>query len=300
MGRPVTVGVVLRAVATLTLLAVAGLAVPGNADAQTDPTPPPTVVPPLPEPAEPVLGGVGPVGWRACDAVGLAFGLTVLSGTLAGAPPELTVPVNEAFTTASGPALATFFEACQQIPLSEEPPSCETDEEVPALPTLGRPLPPFSTLVDELSALEGSLGEVAPGLDGALSERVADLLACTERRDPEDEPTPTPAVEPPAPSASDPFVDGAGLSPTTDGFGVSARPATPSLGTPAGGDPAPAVPTGEHATTDAVGAYQPAASSAPANDGTTLAVVLLLLTALAGGVWTAAGAGSSGTTPADR
>ena len=291
------VRVVLRALAVAILLVVAGLAVPGSADAQTDPAPPPTIVPPLPERAEPALEGVGPVGWRACDAVGLAFGLTVLSGTLAGAPPELTVPVNETVASVSGPALAAFFEACQQVPLSEEPPSCETDESVPALPTLGRPLPPFSTLVDELSALEGSLGEVAPGLDGALSDAVADLLACTDGRDPEEEPAPAPSDQPPASSGSEPLVDDFGLAPTSEGFDGSSGGAAPALGSSAGGDPGPAAPAGEQAT-DAVASYQPAASSTPASTGTTRAVVLLLLTALAGGMWVAAGSGDAG--PAER
>ena len=62
-----------------------------------------TVVPPLPDEADPITSGVSPVMWQTCNSVGLAVGLIVLAGTLAGVPPDIGVPLNEAIATASGP-----------------------------------------------------------------------------------------------------------------------------------------------------------------------------------------------------
>lgn len=163
--------------------------------------PPIAVLPPVPDEADAVSSAVSPVVWQACRSVGLAVGLVVVAGTLAGAPPEVTVPLNEVLATSGGPVLALFFELCQEIPLPDEPPLCAVDEQVPPLPSLGRPVLLAGLLANELRALDATISGLGAPLDGALGAAADDLLACVDGQQPapDDLPAASEADDPPTP-----------------------------------------------------------------------------------------------------
>ena len=283
-----------RVVRGIACLAVALLAVviagPPTGAAPGQEAPPATVVPPLPDEVDPIAEAISPVMWQACNGVGFAVGLIVLAGTLAGVPPEVGVPLNDAIATLSGPVLLTFFEVCQQIPLPEEPPSCETDELIPLLPSLGRPFLPAALLANELRALDTALAGAGLPLDGALGDAADDLLACAAGRDP----------EPDAPaSGSEPDPEpGTGAAPIVDSGGTSSGGGGPSSAPVTGGAP-PAPPTPEGASAPGVpGRVALPISSAGRDTNTGLAVALLGLAALAVLGWLHAGNPRPGRAPA--
>jgi hypothetical protein len=242
--------------------------------------PPVTVVPPLPDEVDPVAAAVSPVLWQACNGVGFGVGLIVLAGTLAGVPSDVGVPLNDAIATASGPVLLTFFEVCQQIPLPDEPPSCETDQLVPLLPSLGRPFLPAALLANELRALDTALDGAGLPLDGALADAADDLLACAAGRDPEPDP-PRPGPEPDAPDTiTEPTVASSGPS-----GGGTARPSTSSA---SGAPSAPRAPEEAPVGGGSLPVSQPVSSSG-GGTGTGLALSLLGLAGLAVLGWLHAG-----------
>jgi hypothetical protein len=160
---------------------------------------PPIAVLPVPDEADAVTSAVSPVVWQACRSVGLAVGLVAVAGTLAGVPPDVTVPLNEALATSGGPVLALFFELCQEIPLPDEPPLCAVDEQVPPLPSLGRPVLLAGLLANELRALDATISGLGAPLDGALGAAADDLLACVDGQQPapDDLPAESEAGDPP-------------------------------------------------------------------------------------------------------
>jgi hypothetical protein len=266
--------------AAMLLLALFVIGTPAGATPGQE-LPPTTVVPQLPEELEPITAGVSPVMWQACNGAGLAVGLIVLAGTLAGAPSDVVVPLNDAIAAASGPVLRTFFEACQQIPLPEEPPDCGTDQVLPLLPSLGRPILPAALLANELRALDTTLGASGVPLEGALGDAADDLLACAAGRNPEpDAVTPDPVPDhvetgvAPAPS----FGPGGGSS-----GGQTASPVVRGGSTPVGtGAAEPSAPEVR------LPVAQPVRTSAAAT-GTGLALALLAVAALAVLGWVHAG-----------
>ena len=278
------------ACAMVALLAFVVTATPGAATPGQE-LPPMTVVPPLPDEAEPITSGVSPIMWQTCNSVGLAVGLIVLAGTLAGVPPDIGVPLNDAIATASGPVLSTFFEVCQQIPLPQTAPDCETDQLIPLLPSLGRPFLPAALLANELRALGTSLEGGGLPLDGALGDAADDLLACAAGRNPEPD-DPGPGSEPeldPVETAA-PVVD----SDSTSGGPVpSLAPSAPGGTTP----PAATAPEETPASDLQLRAARPITAS-DGGTGTGLAMALLGLAALAVLGWLHAGNPRSGRTPA--
>ena len=262
------------------LLAAVLAAAPAGAALEQDP--PTRVVPQLPDDLDPLTAGLSPVLWQACDGVGLAVGLIVLAGTLAGVPPEAGVPLNEAIATASGPVLRTFFEVCQQIPLPETAPDCQTDQLLPLLPSLGRPLLPAALLANELRALGTSLEGAGLPLQGALGDAADALLACAAGRNPQpDAPAADPEPDPvTAPDATEP----AGTGGPTRGGG--APPRSPSGGALAAPDLGPSGPAPASGAPLAVA--RPA-GSADGGTSTGVAMALLGAAALAGLGWVHAG-----------
>jgi hypothetical protein len=148
-----------------------------------------TIVPPLPDELDPLTAGLSPIVWQACRSVGLAVGLVAVAGTLAGVPADVSVPINDVIATSGGPVLALFFEVCQQIPLPDEPPVCAIDEQVPPLPSLGRPVLLAGLVANELRALDATITGLGAPLDGALGHAADDLLACAAGQQPAPEPT---------------------------------------------------------------------------------------------------------------
>jgi len=272
----------------VTLLAVVIAGTPTGA-APGQELPPVTAVPHLPDETDPLTTAISPVMWQACNGVGFAVGLIVVAGTLAGVPPEVGVPLNDAIATASGPVLLTFFEACQQIPLPEEAPTCETDQLLPLLPSLGRPFLPAALLANELRALDTALQGAGLPLEGALADAADDLLACAAGRDPEPD-APGPGSEPDLDpdTAVAPIVGSDGTS--SGGVGPSRAPS--SGGTP----PAPATPDDAPAPGVRLPVPQPV-STAGGGTGTGLAIALLGLAALAVLGWLHAGNPRAGRAP---
>ena len=107
--------------------------------------------------------------------------------------------------------LALFFEVCQQIPLPDDPPVCAVDDQVPPLPSLGRPILLAGLLANELRALDATLSGLGAPLEGALGTAADDLLGCAEGRDAPEEAEPDDGA--PAPDQNDPSPTGEGLLP---------------------------------------------------------------------------------------
>jgi hypothetical protein len=263
----------------MALLAVV-VAVPPTGATPGQDLPPTAVIPPLPDELDPLTAAISPVVWQACNGVGLAVGLITLAGTLAGVPPDVVVPLNDAIGTLSGPVLRTFFEICQQIPLPEDPPDCETDQLIPLLPSLGRPFPPAALLANELRALDTALQGAGLPLDGALGDAADDLLACAAGQNPEPDP---PAEGEPEPDA------GSNLAPAVGTGGPSGGGARPSSTPPGGGiAPVPGASKGGPPSGDAFPVAQPINAST-GGSGTGLAMALLGLALLAALGWLHAG-----------
>ncbi|HVV35129.1 MAG TPA: hypothetical protein VHC63_00890 [Acidimicrobiales bacterium] len=264
------------AVAVAVVVAVALLCGGGPAQAGVgDAVPTPdTVVPPLPPAVDPATAAVSPVMWQACNGVGLAVGLVVVAGTLAGVPPQVGVPLNRAVATASGPALTAFFELCQQIPLPDEAPDCATDQQLPALPTLGRPVLPFALLANELRALDHTLSGAGVPLNGALSRAADNLLQCADGHNPAPDPQP---------EASDSVLPSRAERGDIDAGGVSGLLGSlPSLDAEPGAAGAPAP--------SALDLPPVGAITTPGRaHGAALAFALLALTALSVALWVQAG-----------
>lgn len=271
-----TTRLAMRVAAVLTAAILVGASI-ASGPAQAYPTaeaPPSTVLPTLPPEVDPLTAAVSPVMWQACRGVGLAVGLTVVLGALAGVPPEVGVPLNAAIADVSGPVLTLFFEVCQQIPLPDEPPDCAVDAQVPPVPPLGRPVPVAGLLASELRALDTALDLAGLPFEGALAQAADDLLACAEGRNPERDP------DPPAPD-TDPIDEPAlPTSAGPGGFG-GGRPELPSSrlpDLPASGGPAADL---------APAAARPVSSST--SDRVGLALALLALAGLALASWVHAG-----------
>jgi len=280
-------GVACVAVALLTVV-IAGA--PTSASPGQE-LPPITVVPPLPDELDPITGAISPVMWQACNSVGLAVGLIVLSGTLLGVPPDVGVPLNEAIATVSGPVLLIFFEVCQQIPLPEQPPDCETDLLLPLLPSLGRPILPAALLANQLRALDTALQTAGLPLDGALGDAADDLLDCAAGRNPEpDAPTPAPEPDLDPDASTPPLVDAGGTS-----SGGAAPPRAPGGGATA--TTSPVAPEKAPVSELPLAVAQPITSS-DGGTGTGLAMALLGLAVLAVLGWLHAGNPRSGRAPA--
>ncbi len=255
-------------------LLVCGLAVAG-APARASTTaeaPPSTILPTLPSEVEPLTAAVSPVVWQACRSVGLAVGLTVVVGALAGVPPDVVVPLNATIATLSGPVLTLFFEICQQIPLPDDPPDCAVDQQVPPLPSLGRPVPLAGLLANELRALDTALDLAGLPFESALGQAADDLLACADGRNPDRDPEPEPPDTGPSVSPAIPVAGGGARG----GGGPQAPSDLPDL---AAGDSAP--------RDLAPPAARPVSASTA--DGVGRAVALLVLTGLASVIWVHAG-----------
>jgi hypothetical protein len=280
--RPGTRAAALAAAALL----VGGLAVasaPARAST-TQEAPPSTILPTLPPEAEPLTAAVSPVVWQACRGVGLAVGLTVVVGALAGVPPDVGVPLNATIATLSGPVLTLFFEVCQQIPLPDEPPDCAVDAQVPPVPSLGHPVLLAGLLASELRALDAALDLAGLPFDGALGRAADDLLACADGRNPERDPDPDPEPPDTGPSVA-PVIPGA----RGDGFGRGAGPQAPS--------DLPDLAAGDSAAPDlAPAAPRPVSTST--SDRAGLAVALLALAGLASATWVHAGRARPASRPA--
>lgn len=274
---------VVGASAALLVVVIAG---PPTGATPRQELPPTTVVPDLPDEVDPITAAIGPVMWQACNGVGLAVGLIVVAGTLAGVPPDVGVPLNDAIAAASGPVLLTFFEVCQQIPLPETPPDCQADQLVPLLPSLGRPFPPAALLANELRALDTALDGAGLGLEGALSDAADDLLACAAGRNPEPDAS--------GPGAEPGSVTGTGTVPPSGSDGPSSGGAGPRG--EGGTSPAPAA-SGEVPSSGVPFPAQPITTSG-GSTGTALAMALLGLAALAGLGWLHAGNPRPGRAPA--
>lgn len=269
-------------------LLVGGLVVAGGPAraSTTAEAPPSTILPTLPPELEPVAVAVSPVVWQACRSVGLAVGLIVVVGALAGVPPEVGVPLNAAIATSSGPVLTLFFEVCQQIPLPDEPPDCAFDAQVPPVPPLGRPVLFAGLLASELRALDEALDLAGLPFEGALGQAADDLLACADGRNPEPDPDPGPEPE--------------GSAPTTD----SGSSAVSGGGGPGGAGatvPPPVLPdlpgAGGSATTELAPPAATRPVSASTSDGVGRAVALLAVAALASATWVHAGRARRGPRP---
>src|SRR5690606_5770660 len=104
--------------------------------------------------------------------------------------------------------LALFFEVCQQIPLPDDPPVCAVDDQVPPLPSLGRPILLAGLLANELRALDATLSGLGAPLEGALGTAADDLLDCAEGRDAPEEPAPDDGAPVPDPNDPPPTGDG--------------------------------------------------------------------------------------------
>jgi hypothetical protein len=261
------------AVAGAALLAC-GLAV-ASAPAQASTTqdaPPSTILPTLPPEVEPLTAAVSPVVWQACRGVGLAVGLTVVVGALAGVPPDVGVPLNATIATLSGPVLTLFFEVCQQIPLPDEPPDCAVDAQVPPVPSLGRPVLLAGLLASELRALDATLDLAGLPFEGALGQAADALLACAAGRNPERDPEPEPPDTGPSVAPATPGAGGGGF-----GGGAPQAPSDlPDL--TAGGSAAPDLEP-----------PAPRPVSTSTSDRVGLAVALLALAGLASATWVHAG-----------
>ncbi|MDQ2648198.1 MAG: hypothetical protein M3Z03_01445, partial [Actinomycetota bacterium] len=252
-------GLLATAIVMVLLAVIIPIGPVGTSAAQE--APPTMLVPSLPDELDAVTSAVSPLVWQACKSVGLAVGLIVVAGTLLGVPPDVTVPLNEAVATTGGPVLALFFEVCQQIPLPDDPPVCAVDDQVPPLPSLGRPILLAGLLANELRALDATLTGLGAPLDGALGTAADDLLGCAEGRDAPEEPAPDDGA--PAPDQNDPSPTGEGL------FPAGPPPAGGSLVAPAltaGGGAAPDRPVVEGAPLPAT-----ALSSGRSTDGAGLA-----------------------------
>jgi hypothetical protein len=174
----------------LALLAVVALVlapIPAGAAPAQDATPS-SVLPELPPEVAQATAAVSPVVWQACRATGLAIGAVVVAGTLLGVPADVGVPLNAVIATATGPVLGLFFELCQQIPLPDAAPDCAADQQLPPLPSLGRPILPAALLAAELRALDASLTAAGVPFAGALGHAADDLLACAAGQNPEPDP----------------------------------------------------------------------------------------------------------------
>jgi hypothetical protein len=241
--------------------------------------PPTMLIPSLPDELDVVTSAVSPLVWQACKSVGLAVGLIVVAGTLLGVPPDVTVPLNEAVATTGGPVLALFFEVCQQIPLPDDPPVCAVDDQVPPVPSLGRPILLVGLLANELRALDATLTGLGAPLDGALGTAADDLLGCAEGRAAAEEPVPDDDV--PAADPNDPPSTGDGLFPA-DPPAAGGSLVAPDL--TVGGGAAPERPVGEGNALPVT-----ALSSGRSTDGAGLALSLLGVAVVAALAWAHAG-----------
>ena len=268
-------GVRLAAVAGAALLA-GGLAV-ASAPAQASTTqeaPPSTILPTLPSEAEPLTSAVSPVVWQACRGVGLAVGLTVVLGTLAGVPPDVGVPLNATIATLSGPVLTLFFEVCQQIPLPDEPPDCAADAAGPAPPVARPPGPARRPAGQRAAGARQGTRPRGPAVRGRT--RTGRRRPPGLRRRPEPRPGP-------------------GAGPRTSRHRCLRRTGDPGRREGGFGGGGPQVPSdlpdrvaGDSAAPDlAPPAPRPVSTST--SDGVGLAVALLILAGLASATWMHAG-----------
>jgi hypothetical protein len=186
--------------------------------------------------------------------------------------------------------LLAFFEVCQQIPLPDKPPDCETDLLLPLLPSLGRPFLPAALLANQLRALDTALQGAGLPLDGALGGAADDLVECAAGRNPEPDPAAAEPVPDLAPGAIPaPIVDAGGTS-----SGGALPPSAPSGGAAAA--PVPAPPVQAPVSRVPVAIAQPISAS-DGGTGTGLAMALLGLAALAVLGWLHAGNPRGGRTP---
>jgi hypothetical protein len=253
-----------------------GPVAPAPAEAQE--APPTNVLPTLPPEVTGATTAVSPVVWQACRATGLAIGATIVAGTLLGVPPDVGVPLNAAVAALTGPVLGLFFELCQQVPLPDDPPDCATDQQVPPLPSLGRPILPAGLLASELRALDASLTRAGLPFAGALGDLADDLLDCAAGRNPEPDAEVT--------------EDGAGAAPARDTEPPADRPALDS-GASVDGLPAPVLEGGAPAA-PATGEPLPSVAVAGVSDpdtATGVVAALVALGALAAAGWIHAGSG---------